>query len=228
MSEINTISRNSITKNNNANNTLKNMVNDDAIGFKLYGGDGNDQLYGGAGDDRLYGGDGKDLLHGGAGHDILNGGDGNDWLTGKQGNDTLDGGKGNDVLVGGEGSDTYIFGRGYGTNTIIENDATPGNQDKVVFRSDVQAEQVWFKRENDNLRVGIIGTDDGLIIKDHYLGQAHRIERFKLSDGKVLLDAQVEQLVHVMSGFTPPTAGQTTLPPDYQTALAPTILASWK
>jgi len=30
------------------------------------------------------------------------------------------------------------------------------------------------------------------------------------------------------ASFAPPAAGQTTLPPDYQTALAPVIAASWQ
>jgi len=50
---------------------------------------------------------------------------------------------------------------------------------------------------------------------------------YKTFDNKLLLDTSVENLVQAMAAFTPPAAGQTTLPPAYQTALAPTLAANW-
>lgn len=35
-------------------------------------------------------------------------------------------------------------------------------------------------------------------------------------------------LVQAMAAFAPPSAGQTTLPPAYQTALAPVLAANWQ
>jgi hypothetical protein len=40
-----------------------------------------------------------------------------------------------------------------------------------------------------------------------------------------LQNTQVETLVQAMASFTPPAAGQTTLPQSYQTAL---IAANWQ
>ncbi|WP_427501730.1 hypothetical protein ACQE3E_23960 (plasmid) [Methylomonas sp. MED-D] len=42
-----------------------------------------------------------------------------------------------------------------------------------------------------------------------------------------MLDSQVENLVSAMTAFAPPAASQTTLPTEYQTALAPVIAANW-
>ena len=49
-----------------------------------------------------------------------------------------------------------------------------------------------------------------------------------LTNGKHLLEAQVDTLVNAMAAFMPPAAGQTSLPASYQTALNPVIAASWK
>jgi hypothetical protein len=46
-------------------------------------------------------------------------------------------------------------------------------------------------------------------------------------DGKVLLDTQVESLVSAMASFSPPAAGQTTLPQNYQDSLGSVIAANW-
>ena len=58
-------------------------------------------------------------------------------------------------------------------------------------------------------------------------GSANHVEQFKTSDGKTLLDSQVQNLVSAMAAFAPPAAGQTTLPANYATALAPVLAANW-
>jgi Ca2+-binding RTX toxin-like protein len=153
--------------------------------------------------------------------------DGNDSISGNSGNDILDGGTGNDTLTGGIGNDTYILGGGYGTDTIIESDSTSGNTDIAQFNSGIAIDQLWFKHVGNNLEASIIGSDDKFSIQNWYSGSTYHIEQFKTSDGKVLLDTQVEVLVSAMAAFTAPAAGQTTLPQNYQTALAPVIAANW-
>lgn len=163
-----------------------------------------------------------------AGNDVINGEAGDDILYGGEGNDTLYGGSGNDTLYGGTGNDVYHFGRGDGSDTIIENDATLGNQDQVLIQAGVRAEQLWFQRQGDDLALAIIGSTDSLLIKDHYLDASHQIEQFKLNDGRVLMQNQVDKLVEAMAQFTPPPMGKTTLPTEYQTTLAPIFAASWQ
>ena len=148
-------------------------------------------------------------------------------LVGAAGNDTLDGGAGNDTLDGGAGNDTYVLGRGYGSDTAQENDSTTGNRDVLQFMGGIATDQIWLRQVANNLEVSVIGTADKMTISNWYLGNRYHVEEFKTSDGKVLLDSQVQNLVQAMAGFAPPAAGQTTLTQSYQNALQPTIAANW-
>jgi hypothetical protein len=67
-----------------------------------------------------------------------------------------------------------------------------------------------------------------MTIQNWYSGSTYHIEQFKTDDNKVLLDTRVENLVQAMAAFAPPSAGQTTLPQNYQDALAPVIAANWQ
>jgi Ca2+-binding RTX toxin-like protein len=149
-------------------------------------------------------------------------------LVGNAGADTLDGAGGADTLTGGVGNDAYRLARGYGADTVVENDATAGNNDIAQFLAGVVREQVWFLRAGNNLEASIIGTSDKLIVKDWYLGTQYRTEQFKTTDdARTLLAANVQNLVNAMAAFSAPAAGQTTLPPAYQSALLPVIAANW-
>jgi len=92
----------------------------------------------------------------------------------------------------------------------------------------VNSDQLWFRHAGNDLEVDSIGTSDKIVIENWYSGSTYHIEQFKTSDNKVLLDTQVENLVQAMAAFAPPAAGQTTLPQNYQDALAPVIAANWQ
>jgi Ca2+-binding RTX toxin-like protein len=167
-------------------------------------------------------------LIGGAGNHIRGTGNAMDNLiTGNAGNNTLDGKAGADTLIGALGNDTYLFGAGYGGDTIRENDATAGNTDAAQFLAGIAADQIWLRQAGNNLEASIIGTADTLTLENWYLGSSYHVEQFKTGDGRLLLDTRVENLVQAMAAFAPPGAGQTTLPPAYQEALAPVIAANW-
>ena len=222
---------------------------------RFEGGDGRDVLQGSAGDDtfrlRDFGGEatveridgmgGYDVIGGTGGADtldfsatelagiaLIDGGTGRDVITGSAGDDVIAGGAGIDTLSGGAGNDGYRLGRGDGVDTIVENDATPGNRDAAEFLAGIGREQIWLRHVGNNLEARIIGTSDKLIVQDWYLGDQYRVEEFRSADGGRLLDSQVENLVQAMAAFAPPGAGQTALPPDYQEALAPVIAANWQ
>ncbi len=159
---------------------------------------------------------------------LIIGTSGNNTLTGNAGNDTLDGKTGTDVLVGGTGNDSYVFGGGYGRDTIRENDSAAGNSDAARFLAGIAADQIWLRHVGNHLEASIIGTTDKLTLENWYLGSSYHVEQFQTADGKLLLDSRVETLVQAMAAFAPPAAGQTTLPPTYQDALAPVIAANWQ
>jgi Ca2+-binding RTX toxin-like protein len=158
---------------------------------------------------------------------VLTGNNANNTITGHAGNDTLIGNGGVDVLAGGSGNDTYVLGRGFGSDTINESDATAGNTDVAAFLPGIAYDQLWFRHAGNNLEVSVIGTGDRFTVTNWYAGSDNHVEQFRSGDGRVLLDSQVENLVQAMAGFAPPAAGQTTLPPDYQASLAPTLAANW-
>ena len=164
---------------------------------------------------------------GNASANVLIGNSGNNTLTAAAGNDTLDGAAGADTLIGGTGNDTYVMGRGYGAELLQDNDATAGNSDVMQFLSGVASDQIWFRQVSNDLEVSIIGTTDKVLVQNWYLGSQYRVEQFKTSDGKTLLDSKVQDLVNAMASFAPPAIGQTTLPANYQTSLLPVIAADW-
>jgi Ca2+-binding RTX toxin-like protein len=176
-------------------------------------------ITGNGGNNDLTGGDGADTLIGGLGNDTLNGGSGHDNLLGGLGADTLTGGLGNDV---------YQFTRGDGADTVVDDDSTAGNSDLLQFSSGITDDQLWFRQMGNNLEVSVIGTSDKVTVSNWYLGSQYHVEEFKTSDGKVLLDSQVQSLVQAMASFAPPAAGETTLPASYQASLTPVIAASWQ
>ncbi|WP_341908625.1 calcium-binding protein [Polaromonas sp. YR568] len=171
------------------------------------------------GNDTLWGSDGADSLDGLAGDDVLQGG---------SGNDNLAGGIGADVLSGGDGDDIYRMALGYGADTIQEDDFTAGNTDLARFDVGIAADQLWFRQVGNNLEVRVIGSTDSFTVANWYLGSQYQVEQFKTSDGATLLDSQVQNLVQAMASFSPPAAGQTTLPIGYADALNPVIAANWR
>jgi hypothetical protein len=88
---------------------------------------------------------------------------------------------------------------------------------------DIASSQLWFTHNGNDLNISVIATIDSISFKDRYVGaqyagSQYHVERFKTSDGKVLLDIQVQILVTSMAAFSPPAAGQTTLDASYSTA----------
>ena len=149
-------------------------------------------------------------------------------LVGLGGDDILIGGKGNDRLLGGTGNDLYLFGRGDGADTIVDCDLTSGNTDTLRFAADISSEQLWFSRTGNDLSVSVVGSQDTVSISNWYLGSAYHVERIEAGNGQAVLANQVQNLVNAMAAFAPPAAGQTALPTDYQTSLAPVIAANWQ
>ncbi|MXS81830.1 Ig family protein [Nitrosomonas oligotropha] len=160
-------------------------------------------------------------------NNVLTGNSAGNTLQGETGNDRLNGKEGTDILIGGSGNDVYIFGRNYGMDTLIENDFAPGNVDTVRFLPGISVDQIWFQRAGNNLEASVIGTTDKVVINDWYLGSANHIERFKTSDGLMLRDRQVDDLVNAMADFSLPDLGETILPPDYASILSSTITSHW-
>ncbi len=97
-----------------------------------------------------------------------------------------------------------------------------------MFGSGVAVDQLWFQQVGNSLEIDIIGTGDKITVANWYSGGASHIEQIKTSDGKVLLDSAGQNLVQAMASFSPPAAGQTTLPANYASSLNSVIVANWQ
>lgn len=78
------------------------------------------------------------------------------------------------------------------------------------------------------MEVSVIGTTDKVAVANWYQGAGNHVEIFELANGTRLLDSQVQSLVDAMAAFSPPAAGETTLPSGYQANLLPVIAANWQ
>jgi Ca2+-binding RTX toxin-like protein len=150
----------------------------------------------------------------------------NNSIVGNDFANVLDGKAGNDFLDGQTGNDTYLFNRGSGQDTIVDIDATAGNTDVLSFGTGIATDQLWFKHVGNDLEVSIIGGAHKATIQNWYSGSQNQVEQIKVA-GKTLLNTDVDKLVQAMASFSAPASGQTTLPTNYQTTLAPVIAANW-
>ncbi|SDR74803.1 Ca2+-binding protein, RTX toxin-related [Halopseudomonas sabulinigri] len=190
----------------------------------LFGHNGNDAIYAGAGNDVLDGGNGSNHLYGGDGDDILR-------VAANANSDKniLAGGKGDDTLHGSLLSDTYLFDLGDGTDTIVEAEGRRYNHTDVLrFGEGVSADIVWFEREGSDLHVDLLGSNDGLVIKEWYGSTPKSVEQFQLADGRALHANQVDSLVSAMASFGVPAGGESSLTPVQREQLDIVIAASWQ
>ncbi|MDP2035439.1 MAG: calcium-binding protein [Polaromonas sp.] len=132
-----------------------------------------------------------DELYGTSGADVLSGLGGDDEIYAGGGNDTLDGGAGSDFLDGGVGNDVYLFGRGSGWDYIEDYDERVGNIDTLRFDSSVSPSDVAVTRDEFNLYVSVIGTEDRVTIYDWFDDSAYVIERVEFFDGTVWQQADM-------------------------------------
>ena len=168
----------------------------------------------------------------------LNGNSLDNTLIGNRAHNDFNGGLGNDTLIGGLGSDAYYFEEGGGLDTIIDSDSTAGNEDILAFRSGFRKEHLWFSKSgtnNTDLAINVIGTKDGIIVKDWYKQDANgalvnnttsQIEKITTIWGNTLTNNKVDALVQAMAAYAPPPMGQTNLGTNYQPVLN-VIAASW-
>ena len=147
-------------------------------------------------------------------------------LAGGTGNDTLTGGAGNDTLDGGAGSDTYQFGNGAGQDAINNNDSVTTNIDAARFL-DATNQNLWFSRSGNNLIVTVAGTTDQVTINNWYSSSSYQLDKFN-TNGYVLQNDMVDQLVNAMSSYAVPYGAGNIIPQNVQDALAPVLAATWQ
>lgn len=217
-------------------NELDNCLTGNSAANVLKGGKGNDTYVVGAGDTVSEAtGEGDDTVQSSISwilsanvENLLLTGDASAGGTGNALANHLRGNSGGNTLTGGAGDDSYLFGRGGGSDLIVENDATVGNLDRLVFDAGVAYDQLWLRKDASNLVVSIIGSTDQVVISDWYAGSSRHVERIEVADGHWLADGQVDALVQAMSQMQAPTAGQSQLSADQWQQLESVFAASWQ
>ena len=140
--------------------------------------------------------------------------------------DTMIGGVGTDTdtLVGGTGNDTYVFFQGMGASVVDD----AGGTNTLRFGEGISDQQLWFAQQGNDLLVSVIGTSESVLVKNWYAGSSPPSDSFVDGSGNTLQASQVANLVDAMASYSPPSAGQTTLPSNEATTLDPVIAANWQ
>ena len=106
-------------------------------------------------------------------------------INGMGGDDQIEGGAGSDLLSGGAGNDVYVFNAGGGQDTIDNYDAVAGSVDTIRFGVGITPNNITFRRQGNNLVLGISGTADQLTILNWGLGADYQIKRVEFSDSTI-------------------------------------------
>jgi Ca2+-binding RTX toxin-like protein len=178
----------------------------------IHAGDGDNVISAGEGYNQINTGSGRDVIRA-SGVNVIQSGDGDDDITLSWGADFIDAGPGNDIIRPGGGgdtirggtgddliiadqwsNDTYLFRRHDGQDTIIDD----GGFDVLLFE-DVNFDELLFQRIGDDLRISITGQQDRVTVEGWYSKPFGRIEQIKTADGTIVLDSQVDDLVHAMA-----------------------------
>jgi hypothetical protein len=98
----------------------------------------------------------------------------------------------------------------------------------VIFGGGITSDLLWFRQNGSNLDVSVIGTNDKVSISSWYTSSNNHLDQFQTSDGKVLLESQVQNLVNAMAGFGVPAGGESNLTQDQRQQLEVVIAANWQ
>jgi len=74
----------------------------------------------------------------------------------------------------------------------------------------------------------VIGLNQSVTVSNWYGAANNHLGKVLAGDGYTVTDAGIQQLVEAMASFTPPPAGQTTLPPELAASLSSTLAANWQ
>lgn len=85
------------------------------------------------------------------------------------------------------------------------------DNDRLILDAGVDQHQLWFKKVGSSLEVQVVGTSDKVTVTGWYAADANKLDTIETSDGHVLAQSQVDQLVQAMAGFAPPAAGTMTI-----------------
>ncbi len=124
-------------------------------------------------------------------------------IEGTSADETLTSLASDDYLTGGDGSDIYAFTRGDGKDVIDENGFN--DTDQIAIHGYTPSEVVVSRSgDTDDLRIGFVGTDDEIVVRNTLGGDIRdQIEQIAFDDGTVWSAETVRTMVlatHSTSG----------------------------
>ncbi len=128
----------------------------------------NDRFLGDREANVFYGAGGGDSMEGGAGDDVLDGGADGDILRGGLGNDTIIGNSGNDFIGDDGGSNLFVFADGFGKDRLVNGSASSRADVDIVRFEHIDAANIFFKRNGDDLIVTVADKTDELTVAGWY------------------------------------------------------------
>jgi Ca2+-binding RTX toxin-like protein len=179
--------------------------------------------------DSAYAADGnaqENWMYGRASGSWFDGKAGDDHLFGSTGEDVLIGGEGDDELLGDAGNDLYVHRAGDGFDTLRDTDKTGPNVDTLNWEG-VTKEKLWFSRAGNDLKVQVLGSTEGVLIQDWYLGAPFQIERQTVGT-LTLTNGRVDALVQAMASVAMPSTSLTSLAPAQQLVILQTMSTAWQ
>jgi hypothetical protein len=97
-----------------------------------------------------------------------------------------------------------------------------------MFGADIDPDQLWFSRRDDDLDVDLVGGGGRLTVRGWYADSRARLAEFRTARGDVLVESRVQQLVDAMAAFGPPSGSDLHLIGDVRDDLEPVLAASWQ
>ncbi len=197
----------------------------------LLGGDGDDIISAQGSLSISIGGNGNDFIKSSGYLGFVDAGNGDDFILVEDVASKINAGDGDDrielggfkggilsTLDGGSGNDTYVISTellqlsNLYQKTYIDNNGDTNSTDTLLFGGQLSASDVTFQRfNNDDLAVGILGTNRNFILQDWYVNEFERIDEFKISSGSSLQQSQVENLVTAWDNFNTATINKSQL-----------------
>jgi Ca2+-binding RTX toxin-like protein len=117
--------------------------------------------------------------------------------TGNGADNVLAGNSASNSLSGGAGNDTYQFGVGGGSDTVSD---SAGTMDRISFDGGLDEFDIAFFMSGNNLQMGYLGGSDQVTVLNQTISGS-QVDRFELSNGKYLTDAEVNTMIQAMSTY---------------------------
>jgi len=142
-----------------------------------------------------------------------------------QSSDLIIGTAADDAFVGTDAAETFKVEDAQGMDTLSNAD----EGDSILFDENIAVNDLWFQQDGNNLRVSIIGTDDGIIVEDWFDDTASaQVDQFELASGETLDASNVQGLVDAMASFTLPSESEAVSSESAYQPLETVIATQWE